>query len=204
MNTAVAQARSGLHFEKLLLDVLNELKERDARVVHESEHGTWIEIDGDGFPVMISQLQESVDLGTQLVVCRAPAYDDVKINASLYRWVATEGQSTSVVKTLLVPTVAEIRSGITHIAADETRRKFGMIDHVWSVPTRNLTAELLATGILMIALSAASTRRFLDGSGGGTPAFERLIAGGAVIAGGAGEWPSTDDLLAMGAEFLDQ
>ena len=198
MNTAVAQARSGLHFEKLLLDVLNELKERDARVVHESEHGTWIEIDGDGFPVMISQLQESVDLGTQLVVCRAPAYDDVKINASLYRWVATEGQSNSVVKTLLVPTVAEIRSGITHIAADETRRKFGMIDHVWSVPTRNLTAELLATGILMIALSAASTRRFLDGNGGGTPAFERLIAGG------AGEWPSTDDLLAMGAEFLDQ
>jgi len=192
MNTAVAQARSGLHFEKLLLDVLNELKERDARVVHESEHGTWLEIDGDGFPVMISQLQESVDLGTQLVVCRAPAYDDVKINASLYRWVATEGQST------LVPTVAEIRSGITHIAADETRRKFGMIDHVWSVPTRNLTAELLATGILMIALSAASTRRFLDGNGGGTPAFERLIAGG------AGEWPSTDDLLAMGAEFLDQ
>jgi hypothetical protein len=50
----------------------------------------------------------------------------------------------------------------------------------------------------MIALSAASTRRFLDGSGGGTPAFERLIAGG------AGQWPSTDDLLAMGAEFLDQ
>ena len=69
---------------------------------------------------------------------------------------------------------------------------------MWSVPTRNLTAELLATGILMIALSAASTRRFLDGSGGGTPAFERLIAGG------AGQWPSTDDLLAMGAEFLDQ
>jgi len=40
--------------------------------------------------------------------------------------------------------------------------------------------------------------RFLDGNGGGTPAFERLIAGG------PGEWPSTDDLLAMGAEFLDQ
>ena len=75
---------------------------------------------------------------------------------------------------------------------------FIVVDHVWSVPTRNLTAEILATGILMIALSAASTRRFLDGSGGGTPAFERLIAGG------AGEWPSTDDLLAMGAEFLDQ
>ena len=198
MNSDVAKARSGLHFEKLLLDVLNELKERDARVVHESEHGTWIEIDGDGFPVMIAQLQDTVDLGTDLVVCRAPAYDDVKINAALYRWVATEGQRTSVVKTFLVPTVADIRSGITHITPDETRRKFGLVDHVWSVPTRNLTAELLATGILMIALSAASTRRFLDGSGGGTPAFERLIAGG------AGEWPSTDDLLAMGAEFLDQ
>jgi hypothetical protein len=147
---------------------------------------------------MIAQLQDTVDLGTDLVVCRAPAYDDVKINAALYRWVATEGQRTSVVKTFLVPTVAEIRSGITHITPDETRRKFGLVDHVWSVPTRNLTAELLATGILMIALSAASARRFLDGSGGGTPAFERLIAGG------AGEWPSTDDLLAMGAEFLDQ
>ena len=198
MNSAVEAARSGLHFEKLILDVLNELKERDARVVHESEHGTWIEIDGDGFPVMIAQNQESVDLGTALVVCRAPAYDDVKISAALYRWVATEGQRISVVKTLLVPTVAEIRSGITHIAADETRRKFGLVDHVWSVPTRNLTAELLATGILMIALAAASTRRFLDGSGGGAPAFERLIADG------SGEWPSTDDLLAMGAEFLDQ
>ena len=32
MNSDVAKARSGLHFEKLLLDVLNELKERDARV----------------------------------------------------------------------------------------------------------------------------------------------------------------------------
>jgi hypothetical protein len=147
---------------------------------------------------MITQLQESVDLGTELVVCRAPAYDDVKITAALYRWVATEGQRTSVVKTLLVPTVAEIRSGITHIAADETRRKFGLVDHMWSVPTKNLTAELLATGILMVALSAATARRFLDGSGGGTPAFERLIADG------SGEWPSTDDLLAMGAEFLDQ
>ncbi|MFM8914649.1 MAG: hypothetical protein ACKOFY_00025 [Candidatus Limnocylindrus sp.] len=198
MNTAVAQARNGLHFEKLLLDVLNELKDRDARVVHESEHGTWIEIDGDGFPVMITQLQESVDLGTELVICRAPAYDDVKITAALYRWVATEGQRTSVVKTFLVPTVAEIRSGITHITADETRRKFGLVDHMWSVPTKNLTAELLATGILMVALSAATARRFLDGSGGGTPAFERLIADG------SGEWPSTDDLLAMGAEFLDQ
>ncbi|MFM9165323.1 MAG: hypothetical protein ACKOQO_00680 [Candidatus Limnocylindrus sp.] len=198
MNTAVAQARNGLHFEKLLLDVLNELKDRDARVVHESEHGTWIEIDGDGFPVMITQLQESVDLGTELVICRAPAYDDVKITAALYRWVATEGQRTSVVKTFLVPTVAEIRSGITHITADETRRKFGLVDHMWSVPTKNLTAELLATGILMVALSAATARRFLDGSGGGTPAFERLIADG------SSEWPSTDDLLAMGAEFLDQ
>ena len=198
MNTAVAQARNGLHFEKLLLDVLNELKDRDARVVHESEHGTWIEIDGDGFPVMITQVQESVDLGTELVVCRAPAYDDVKITAALYRWVATEGQRTSVVKTFLVPTVAEIRSGITHITADETRRKFGLVDHMWSVPTKNLTAELLATGILMVALSAATARHFLDGSGGGTPAFERLIADG------SGEWPSTDDLLAMGAEFLDQ
>jgi hypothetical protein len=198
MNTAVESARSGLHFEKLILDVLNELKEHDARVAHESEHGTWIEIDGDGFPVMITHIQESVDLGTSLVVCRAPAYDEVKISAALYRWVATEGQRISVVKTFLVPTVAEIRSGITHITADETRRKFGMVDHVWSMPTRNLTAELLATGILMIALSAASTRRFLDGNGGGSPAFERLIADG------SGDWPSTDDLLAMGAEFLDQ
>ena len=198
MKTGVATVRSSLHFEKLVLDVLNELKERDARVVHESEHGTWIEIDGDGFPIMVAQLQDTDDLGTELVVCRAPAYDDVKINAALYRWIATEGQSTSVVKTMLAPTVAEIRSGITHITVDETRRKFSLVDHVWSVPTRNLTAELLATGILMIALSAASTRRFLDGSGGGSPAFERLIAGG------PGDWPSTNDLLGMGAEFLDR
>jgi hypothetical protein len=198
MNTAVEAARSGLHFEKLILDVLNELKERDARVVHESEYGIWIEIDGDGFPIMITKAPESVDLGTELVICRAPAYDDVKINAALYRWVATEGQRTSVVKTLLVPTVAEVRSGITHIAADETRRKFGLVDHVWSVPTKNLTAELLATGVSMIALTAAVSRRYLDENGGGAPAFERLIADE------LGGWPSTDDLIAMGAEYLDQ
>ena len=198
MTGLVSATRSGLHFEKLILDVLSELKDRDARVVHESDHGTWIEIDGDGFPVMVAHLGESADLGTSLVICRAPAYDDVKVGAALYRWVATEGQRSSAIKTLLTPTVAELRSGITHISADETKRKFGLVDQVWSVPTKNLTAELLATGVALIALSAAIARRYLDENDGGAPAFERLVAGG------PGDWPSANDLFAMGADFLDQ
>lgn len=198
MTATVTKARNNLHFEKLVLDVLGELKDRGARVVHESEHGTWIEIDGDGFPVMIAHMEDGADLGTSLVICRAPAYDDVKVNAALCRWIATEGQRSSAVKTLLTPTVAEIRSGITYIGAEETKRRFGLVDQVWTVPTRNLTAELLATGIALVALAAASARRYLDANGGGSPAFERLVAGG------PGEWPSTEDLLAMGAEFLDQ
>lgn len=198
MTGLVSATRSGLHFEKLILDVLSELKDRDARVVHTDEHGTWIEIDGDGFPVMVAHLEESGDLGTSLVICRAPAYDDAKVNSALYRWVATEGQRFSAIKTLLTPTVAELRSGITHISADETKRKFGLVDQVWIVPTKNLTAELLATGVALIALSAAIARRYLDENGGGAPAFERLVAGG------PGDWPSANDLFAMGADFLDQ
>lgn len=198
MNSLVAATRSGLHFEKLILDMLSELKDRDARVVHADEHGTWVEIDRDGFPVMISHLEANSGLGTSLVICRAPAYDEVKVNAALYRWVATEGQASSAIKTLLTPTVAELRSGITHIGAGESRRKFGLVDQVWSVPTKNLTAELLATGVALVALSAAVARRYLDDNGGGAPAFERLVSEG------PGDWSTTDELLAMGAEFLDQ
>ena len=82
MTATVTKARNNLHFEKLVLDVLGELEDRGARVVHESEHGTWIEIDGDGFPVMIAHMEDGADLGTSLVICRAPAYDDVKVNAA--------------------------------------------------------------------------------------------------------------------------
>lgn len=171
-------ARSVTGWQKLVIDVVRTLGDRKARVVLDSDFGTWVEIDRDGFPLLISTWPEASPLGVDLIVCRAPVYDEIAVDAKLYRWLATDAQTSLSVKLMLAPMVSEMQMGFSRLSNNERRRTRAMLDAVWVAPLPGMDAETMANGLSELALVAASSRAYIDTRGGGVPAFERLVASG--------------------------
>lgn len=183
MTAAITRsARVVTGWQKLMLDVVRVLGDRKARVVLDSELGTWIEIDGDGFPLLIATWPDASPLGVDLIVCRAPVYDEIAVDAKLYRWLATEAQTSLSVKLMLAPTVGEMQNGTMRVSSHDRRRK-GMLDAVWVSPLPGMDAEIMANGLSELALIAASCRAYVDTRGGGVPAFERLVDSRPAVSG---------------------
>lgn len=176
--TLAGSGRALSRWQKLLIDVMRGLADRKARVVLDSDVGTWVELDGDGFPLFISIWPEPSVLGTDLIVCRAPVYDSVTVDATLYRWLATDAQSSLCVKVMLVPEVQDLGSDSGVRQRRGGRRSKGMLDAVWVAPLFGMDAETMANAVSELALVAAACRAFVDARGGGAPAFERLVASG--------------------------
>jgi len=171
-------ARAVTGWEKLVLDVVRTLGDRKARIVLDSDFGTWVEVDRDGFPLFISTWPDASPLGVDLIICRAPVYDEISVDAMLYRWLASDAQTSLSVKLMLTPTAAEMRNGTSRLSIRDKRRTKGMLDAVWVTPLPGLDAEIMANGLSELALVAASGRAYIDTRGGGVPAFERLVETG--------------------------